>query len=296
MSSSSKKGGSGKKRESHPGPRNVSSMSAEKLERKRAHDREAQRSIRQRTKETMEQLENEVTSLRSQVADMQPRYDEVLQHNMALEEEIRGLKRQLAAFTGGPRRSIPVISQHFNAFPDHCAIQEVTGARGNAASSVPSTNTVHSQFSDLPHASGVPLIPNTDQVYSLHPSEWPASTSTRSRSLDCSDQEPSTRMEPYGIDGQLHQGSRLAPPSLSVVVPQISFGGPNSAPNPQQPEPPYSHVSYQRSMSMSIPSSAQTPSVQPTQSYHSAPPFQDSLTHNSHEDQIYSYHPWVTKS
>ena len=280
MSSSNKEGGSGKKRESHPGSRNVSSMSAEKLERKRAHDREAQRSIRQRTKETIEQLENEVASLRS--------------HNIALEEEVRGLKGQLASLT--ERRSVPVIGQQFSAFPDDCPIQEGPGRRGNTVSSVPSTNSIHSQFHDLPHVPGLPLVPGTNQGYSIHANDWTPYASTRSRSLGCSDQEPSARMESYLIDGQLHEGPRVAQPSLSVVVPQISFGGPNSAPNPHQPEPLYSHVPYPRSMSMSIPSSVQAASVQHNQPYQSSPPFHNSLTQTSHGNQTYTYQSWDSKS
>lgn len=297
MSSSNKKGEPGKKRESYPASRNVSSMSAEKLERKRAHDREAQRSIRQRTKENMQQLENEVASLRSQVAEMQPRYDgyaELLQHNMALNKEVRGLKRQLAVLT--ERRSIPVIGQSFSAFPDDCPIQEGPGTRRNTASNIPLTGTMHSQFHDLPHAPGPPLVPGTNHGYSLHANDWTPYTSTRSRSLDCSDQEPSARIESYAIDGQLNEGPRLAQPSLSVVVPQMSFGGPNSAPNPQQSEPNYPHIPYPRSISMSIPSSAQAASVQPNQPFQSSPPFQESLTQASNGNQKYTYHPWPSNS
>ncbi|KAJ6110973.1 hypothetical protein N7486_003208 [Penicillium sp. IBT 16267x] len=215
MSSSSKQRGSGKKRESQPGPRNVSTMSAEKLERKRAHDREAQRSIRQRTKENIEQLENENANLRSQVAEMQPlydRYEELLQQNVALEEEVRGLKRQLAAFT--ERRSIQAIGQHFNAFPDNFGVQGGPGTGGNAGPSVPSTNTIHSHFPDLPHTSGLPRAPDTNAIYPLRASDWPPYTSPRSRSLGCSDQETSNRIESYVMDGQLPQSPRLAPPSL----------------------------------------------------------------------------------
>ncbi|KAJ5991975.1 hypothetical protein N7451_007699 [Penicillium sp. IBT 35674x] len=297
MSSSTKKDGLGKKPETHPGSRNVSSMSAEKLERKRAHDREAQRSIRQRTKENIEQLKNEVASLQSRVAEMQPRYngyEELLQHNMVLEEEVRGLKRQLAVFT--ERRSVPVLSRRFSTFPDNCSIQEGPDTRGNSAPSVPSTDTMHSQFHDVPNTPGLPLVPGTNQVYSLHASDWTPYTNTRSRSLGCSDQEPSARMEPYVIDGQLHEGPRLTQPSLSVVVPQISFGGPDSAPTPQLSGSPYPQVPYPRSMSMSIPSSAQAASVQPTQLYQSSPPFHDSLNQTSTGNQTYTYHPWVSKS
>ena len=48
---------SGKKRTSRAGTRSVSSLSAAQLERKRANDRDAQRAIRQRTKDHIDSLE-----------------------------------------------------------------------------------------------------------------------------------------------------------------------------------------------------------------------------------------------
>lgn len=57
-------GSSGKKRASRAGTRSVSTLSAAQLERKRANDREAQRAIRQRTKDHIENLEKSITDLR----------------------------------------------------------------------------------------------------------------------------------------------------------------------------------------------------------------------------------------
>ncbi|KAI7702697.1 hypothetical protein KC353_g14569 [Hortaea werneckii] len=54
----------GKKRASRAGTRSVSTLSAAQLERKRANDREAQRAIRQRTKDHIESLEKEIGDLR----------------------------------------------------------------------------------------------------------------------------------------------------------------------------------------------------------------------------------------
>ncbi|ERF69856.1 hypothetical protein EPUS_05398 [Endocarpon pusillum Z07020] len=49
-----------------PPKRSVSSLSAKQLERKRANDREAQRLIRQRTKDRIDGLEQEISELRSE--------------------------------------------------------------------------------------------------------------------------------------------------------------------------------------------------------------------------------------
>jgi cell division protein FtsB len=92
----------GKKRESRPRTRKVTSLTAEQLERKRANDREAQRTIRQRTKEHIEQLERQVADLSVRGEQM----DGLLQRNAALEREISYLRQQLAAIGSGRLGSV----------------------------------------------------------------------------------------------------------------------------------------------------------------------------------------------
>lgn len=76
----------------------MTSLSAEQLERKRANDREAQRTIRQRTKEHIEDLEHQVRELRIKGEQ----YDDVVRRNALLETENRSLRHQLAMANGGP--------------------------------------------------------------------------------------------------------------------------------------------------------------------------------------------------
>ncbi|KAL1986449.1 hypothetical protein VTN96DRAFT_6369 [Rasamsonia emersonii] len=90
----------GRKRDSRAGTRKVTSLTAEQLERKRANDREAQRTIRQRTKEHIENLEHQVAELSAKGEQM----DRVLQRNAALEAEIAHLRQQLSMLSG--RRSM----------------------------------------------------------------------------------------------------------------------------------------------------------------------------------------------
>ena len=85
-----------RRRESRVGGRKVTTLSAEQLERKRANDREAQRTIRQRTKEHIEHLEQQVAELKAKAEQ----FDEVVQRNAALEEEITRLRQQLAMVVG----------------------------------------------------------------------------------------------------------------------------------------------------------------------------------------------------
>ncbi|GAD92835.1 bZIP transcription factor, putative [Paecilomyces variotii No. 5] len=87
----------GKKRESRIGSRKVTSLSAEQLERKRANDREAQRTIRQRTKEHIEHLERRVAELSAK----EEQFDNALRRNTALEAEIAHLRHQLAMSGSG---------------------------------------------------------------------------------------------------------------------------------------------------------------------------------------------------
>ncbi|EAU39509.1 predicted protein [Aspergillus terreus NIH2624] len=87
-----------KKRESRAGTRKVTSLSAEQLERKRANDREAQRTIRQRTREHIERLEHQVAELKAKGEQ----YDDVVRRNAVLENEIRALRHQLALLSGRP--------------------------------------------------------------------------------------------------------------------------------------------------------------------------------------------------
>lgn len=74
--------------------RGVASMTAEQLAKKRANDREAQRAIRERTKNQIEGLENKIRELTSQ----QP-YQElqmVIRQKDAVEAENADIKKRLA--------------------------------------------------------------------------------------------------------------------------------------------------------------------------------------------------------
>lgn len=88
----------GRKRESRAGTRKVTSLTADQLSRKRANDREAQRTIRKRTKQHIEHLEQQVAALSAKGEHM----DNILQHNAALEAEIAHLRSQLSMANGRP--------------------------------------------------------------------------------------------------------------------------------------------------------------------------------------------------
>lgn len=99
-----------KRRESRAGARKVTSLSSEQLERKRANDREAQRTIRQRTKEHIEHLEQQVAELKLKG----DQFDDVVRRNAALEGELGRLRQQLGMAVGrqsyGEHGKHPLVS------------------------------------------------------------------------------------------------------------------------------------------------------------------------------------------
>jgi len=83
-----------KRRPSRAGTRSVSTLTAAQLERKRANDREAQRAIRQRTKEHIENLERRVAEL-SAVNETGAKLMQALKRNEELEQENAILRSRL---------------------------------------------------------------------------------------------------------------------------------------------------------------------------------------------------------
>jgi regulator of replication initiation timing len=82
-----------KRRPSRAGTRSVTTLTAAQLERKRANDREAQRAIRQRTKDHIESLERRIAELTSNHDNQ--RLLEVMQRNDQLEQENAMLRDRL---------------------------------------------------------------------------------------------------------------------------------------------------------------------------------------------------------
>jgi len=89
-------GSSGKKRASRAGTRSVTTLSAAQLERKRANDREAQRAIRQRTKDHIENLEKSISELRGTQESHEKLVAATQQRNQELEDENVYLRRKLS--------------------------------------------------------------------------------------------------------------------------------------------------------------------------------------------------------
>lgn len=86
-----------KKRPSRAGTRSVTTLTAAQLERKRANDREAQRAIRQRTKDHIDTLERQVRDLTSQLdGGSSSKMMEIMRRNEELEQENAVLRARLS--------------------------------------------------------------------------------------------------------------------------------------------------------------------------------------------------------
>lgn len=263
-------------------------MSAEQLERKRANDREAQRSIRQRTKNNIEQLEAQVSSLQSQIEEMRlqtDRYDEVMQQNATLEDEVSRLKRRIASLTGQPE--FAGSSEQMAPFRSGWSLGVVPS---NASPIIPTTGLLLSpHFTETSHPRTSSALSSSSRA--SHPRDWQQPyPSTRSPSLGDSSEDFPSHLDPYVIDGQVHQGARILPTSIPNSAPQIGFSATSA---PPQVESSFAQFPYSnRSLSMSNATPVNQPA--PSQAYQTeAPPFSQSI--QSQRDSTFPY-PWGPQS
>lgn len=105
---------SAKKRPSRAGTRSVSTLTQAQLERKRANDREAQRAIRQRTKDHIEALERQIRELAA-TSDSNGKLMQAMQRNQELEQENALLRSRL-------NNAVSTMSDHgeFDCIPHDC--------------------------------------------------------------------------------------------------------------------------------------------------------------------------------
>ncbi|PYH45787.1 bZIP transcription factor [Aspergillus saccharolyticus JOP 1030-1] len=200
-----------KKRESRAGARKVTSLSAEQLERKRANDREAQRTIRQRTKEHIERLEHQVAELKVKG----DRFDEIVRRNTAMEMEIRSLRHQLALATGRQ---------------GHSGLESTYSTP--SGSMLPSPHLPDSL--SLNPASRAASVLSTSSRTSMAP-EWQSYGPTRTSSAgEPSDTNYGVRLEPYVYESHIQ-----APNPLPVASAQMNYNPSLCAQPAQSSEPGY---------------------------------------------------------
>ncbi|KAG4419396.1 hypothetical protein IFR04_007447 [Cadophora malorum] len=138
-----------KRRASRAGTRSVASLTPEQLARKRANDREAQRSIRQRTKTHIEELEQRIRDL-SQDQDARD-FEQIKRRNAELEDELRHLRELLGRSDGSvasspeltplsSRYGMDIVEEaHPLAYSSSWSTQNI-GGPGSPYSSFPTTS------------------------------------------------------------------------------------------------------------------------------------------------------------
>ncbi|OJI97020.1 hypothetical protein ASPVEDRAFT_119736 [Aspergillus versicolor CBS 583.65] len=281
-----------KKKETRAGTRRVTSLTAEQLERKRANDREAQRTIRQRTKEHIERLELQVAELRAKG----DKFDEVARRNALLETEIRALRHQLATSTG------------------HTGYQNLE----EPYSQQPGPIIPSPQYPDALDANSTPRTPSvlstSSQVSTSR--DWPPYASTRSSSrCESSDTEYPTKVEPWAFDGPpqapvpmpIAHSHVSYDPQSSGHVPEPAFSsyqmlypGPSASRAAAEELPAHSQHSQEASyesarVAVSAPPNNQTTAYPTLQPPH-PPQFQQMMTHPSQPPRSGYDYDWVHRS
>ncbi|KAK7531161.1 hypothetical protein JOL62DRAFT_371939 [Phyllosticta paracitricarpa] len=140
-----------KRRPSRAGTRSVSTLTAAQLERKRANDREAQRAIRQRTKDHIENLERRVAELTARES-ASGKIDEILSRNQDLEQENAILRQRL-------NHALAAMGQ--GGYTDNNGLPSESSILASAGTHSP-TNRIHimnqSRPSSTPTARNVPSV------------------------------------------------------------------------------------------------------------------------------------------
>ncbi|GAB7366167.1 hypothetical protein MBLNU230_g7729t1 [Neophaeotheca triangularis] len=279
---------SGKKRASRAGTRSVTSLSAAQLERKRANDREAQRAIRQRTKDHIDGLEKNINDLRlAQDADKRA-LAATQQRNRELEEEVTYLRGRLtdAGF------SVPASHAENQRQRDTAYIPPSVGspaARTNdSAESASAKHSVSSAAASQP--------PGSRQGSWQHHGAYPSSAAGAPLSMPGPGQPPAAQnltqwrshdqVQPEGVQWsapahsyqyQVSPGHQRTQPfqhspqhhqQSYASQPQAGSGYPPAAPqSQQQPPPPQAHT--QPPPQSQAPAHPHAAPPQPQSSYHS---------------------------
>lgn len=298
-----------KKRPSRAGTRSVTTLTAAQLERKRANDREAQRAIRQRTKDHIDTLERQVRDLTAQLdSGASSRMMDLMRRNEELEQENAVLRARL-----GHAVSALAVPEHGTGAPSPSdRVQMLSHARrsstGTARSvhSVPEMSTPVSQpahwQAQQQHAYGhhvsSPHVehPSMGDVQSTHqesvrwsphpsnhPQHHPVSMPVQDPSIHAVESSGMSYPSSYGMESNARAMSYpLENPTLVTSQPMSmsGYGTPTSHASPHPSE-------YQRHMS--APMNHQPPHAQQQQH---APP-----TYTSYPSgPAQNYAPQVTHS
>ncbi|KAJ4333698.1 hypothetical protein N0V87_007454 [Didymella glomerata] len=284
--SESRKMSGGKKRPSRAGTRSVNTLTAAQLERKRANDREAQRAIRQRTKDHIESLERQVRDLQTQLEssssskmiDIMRRNDELEQENAMLRARMGHGPSTLAvpehntAGAPSPSDRIQMLSQPRRSSTGTARSVHSVPEIATPASQAGHWQTQHSYAHHVSSPHGEAPAPmdvsssHHDARWSPHPSSHPqhhAVSMAEHPSVHAVEPYPS----PYGMESNARAMSYPldnAPLVTSQPMQMTGYGTPTSHPSPHPSE-------YQRHMS--VPMNHQAPPQHPHAQQQTSAPY-----------------------
>ncbi|OSS53365.1 hypothetical protein B5807_02086 [Epicoccum nigrum] len=261
----------GKKRPSRAGTRSVTTLTAAQLERKRANDREAQRAIRQRTKDLIENLERQVRDLQNQLENTSSsKMMDIMRRNEELEQENAMLRARMGHApstlgvpehnTGAPSPSdrVQMLSQPRRSSTGTARSVHSVPEIATPASQAGHWQTQHSYAHHVSSPHGDAPAP-MDVSASHHDARWSPHHSSHPQHHAVSMAEhPSVHaVEPYPTPYGLESNARAmsypldsAPLVTSQPMQMTGYGTPTSHPSPHASE-------YQRHMS--VPMSHQVP-------------------------------------
>ncbi|KAL6708824.1 hypothetical protein ACN47E_002231 [Coniothyrium glycines] len=264
-----------KKRPSRAGTRSVTTLTAAQLERKRANDREAQRAIRQRTKDHIDTLERQVRDLTAQLEgssstkmmDLIRRNDELVQENALLRTRLSHSLSGLAVSeqqTGAPSPTDRI--QMLSHQPRRGSTGTTRSMHSVTEIATPVSQSGHwqqqqhayahhgsSPHGDAPSNMGDVSAPHHEAVrWSPHPSHpshsqhHPVSMSVQDPSAHSVEAPGLSYPSPYGMESNARAMSyplENAPLVTSQPIQMSGYGTPTSHPSPHSSE-------YQRHMSV----------------------------------------------
>ncbi|KAK8162542.1 hypothetical protein BKA80DRAFT_329783 [Phyllosticta citrichinensis] len=253
-----------KRRPSRAGTRSVSTLTAAQLERKRANDREAQRAIRQRTKDHIENLERRVAELTARESAT-GKIDEILSRNQDLEQENAILRQRLnhamtalgqasensilaSAGTHSPTNRIHIMNQSRpSSTPTARNAPSVTGANAPSIASqadqwhhAHANPHAHAGYSNAPTSTGADSAPAVEVAAPPDPMRWSphgqpvnASVSVAENSLHPVEQH--SMGYPYVMD----TNSRPLQSQYEPSSQQLGYSSHLPVSNPAPPPPSY---------------------------------------------------------
>ncbi|KAF2770584.1 hypothetical protein EJ03DRAFT_326213 [Teratosphaeria nubilosa] len=153
-----------------PGSRGVANLTPEQLTKKRANDREAQRAIRERTKHTIETLENRIRDLESQQPYQElQRVEAERERALRENEDLRTKLNQIAGVLGPQAAGAICGGGAFGTGPAQPGPGALNELAALTAQQQPLPPLSHHHQPQQPHHAYYPTVPAAQMEPQIHP-------------------------------------------------------------------------------------------------------------------------------